>query len=172
MGAAEITGFETPEDLIGLAEDALLYGGASPSSVRLILAPAGQSPDRLINAFGRFREEVPAHPATDGALAMQRAFLAAAGVGHAWGEGFLLSRGPAEVLAPGQIRWTEVKSQAEARAILDLLGQRLSVTSVPSAQDFDAWPNAAAMGDVHRPPLTGGPVLAGLGRWLDSELGG
>ena len=109
FSVAVIDGNESESEREGLAEDVLLFEGEGSSSVALIWAPRDLSPDLYLEAFAHFRGVFPAHQDTPGVLQMQRAFLEAGDVPHAYGEGlvFLLSKGEAEVQKPGHTRWTE-----------------------------------------------------------------
>src|SRR5690606_27559879 len=99
-----------------------LHEGRSPRSVALVWVPRGHAPDALLDAFAAFRGVFPAHPSTPGALKMQQAFLKAAGLPHAFGEGleFLLSKGPPDVQRPGHVRWVDYDALDEVEGWLAL----------------------------------------------------
>lgn len=109
---AILDGGEDEEELLDVAEDALLHEGLGCRSTALLFVPATQGPDGVLDAFATFRGTFPAHPSTAGSLKMQQAFLEALDVPHAWADGmaFLMSRGEAEVQQPGHIRWVPYTS--------------------------------------------------------------
>ncbi|MEM8557661.1 MAG: hypothetical protein AAGG50_07545 [Bacteroidota bacterium] len=107
---AVIDGTEDFEERVALAEDVLLHEGLSPANVALLWAPVGLDPDPYFEAFSGFRQVMPAHPDTDGVLEMPRAFLKAADLPYAWGDGVLVSRGAPDVQQPGHLRWSEYET--------------------------------------------------------------
>ncbi|NBC18665.1 MAG: hypothetical protein GVY18_15280 [Bacteroidetes bacterium] len=158
---AVLDGQESEEDREGLAEDALLFEGLGPRSVRLVWAPRGLDPDPYFDAFAQFRGVFPAHADTPGALQMQKAFLAAADAPHAYGEGleFLISRGPPEVQSSGHIRWVAydalpevIEWMAGAADHLQNVVARAGVLDTVSGRVEGVLP-----GQMHRPAL-GQPV--------------
>ncbi|NNF56660.1 MAG: hypothetical protein HKN04_00320 [Rhodothermaceae bacterium] len=154
-------GGESAGERIGLAEDVLLYGGVGRHTVKLIWAPAEQSPDPLLDAFAGFRELMPAHPSMNGTLQMPRAFLAAADTPHAWGEGFLVSWGEPSVQQPGHLRWAPYEDLREVATWLVAHADTFSiVVASPRVGERLAWPGPVVEpGDAHRPPLVGAPGL-------------
>ena len=119
--AAVVDGRESAEERERLAEDALLHEGLGCRSVALVWAPETLSPDPYLESFAHMRAVFPVHRNTPGTLAMQQALLKALDASHAYGEGleFLVSRGPAEVQAPGHIRWVPYReSEALAQGLL------------------------------------------------------
>jgi hypothetical protein len=159
---AVLDGHETAEERIGLAEDVLLHAEAR-RRVRVVWAPAGHAPDALLDACSAFRELFPAPPALDGRLQMPRAFLKAAGTPHAWGDGFLVSRGAPEPQGAGHLRWSEYGDLAGVRAWLDTTRVGLLVAP-PRVRARLGWDGpAAAPGNAHRPRLEGADPLDLLG---------
>ena len=154
LTVAVLDGRETAEERIGLAEDALLYAEARRRPA-LVWAPAGLSPDPLLDAFGGFREVFPAPAALEGRLQMPRAFLKAAGTAHAWGDGFLVSKGPPEPQSAGHLRWSEYDDLAAVQAWLGAHPVGL-VVAAPRVTERLAWSGAwVAPGEAHRPRLDG-----------------
>lgn len=150
--AVVLEGKEDQEALSGLAEDLLLHEGLAPGTPRIVWAPAGVSPDALLNALVGFRELFPAHPDTDGTLALPTAFLVAAKQPHATGPGFLVSLGPPEAQAPGHIRWVEYYDVGEVeRWMHERSAVVVAASSALEARDFTV--PRVSPGDVHRPPL-------------------
>ncbi len=152
---AVIDGREDHAALSGLAEDLLLHEGLTPASPRIVWAPAGTSPDDLLNALAGFRELFPVHPDTDGALRLPTAFLEAAGQPHATGPGFLVSLGAPEVQGAAHIRWSAYDDLSEVELWVEAQGAALSF--IVAAPDVGARLEVSvpivAPGDAHRPPL-------------------
>ena len=155
---AVIEGHESAEELERLAEDALLHEGFGCRNVAVIWAPAGQSPDDILDAFARFRGVFPAHPATPGRLRMQQAFLEAMNRPHGYGEGleFLLSKGDPVAMIPGHIRLAEYESLSE---VVSWLKDHRSGLQLAAARQGlhdeleEAGVPLAALGEAQRPPL-------------------
>lgn len=153
-----VDGRESAEELERLAEDALLHEGFGCRNVAVIWAPAGQSPDDILDAFARFRGVFPAHPATPGRLKMQQAFLEATNRPHGYGDGleFLLSKGGPETMNPGHIRLSEYESLSE---VVSWLTDRRSDIQLVAAREglLEALEESgiplAALGEAQRPPL-------------------
>jgi len=122
-----LDGQESDEEHEDLAADMLLYEGMGRHRLALLWAPEGLSPDPYLEAMARFRGAVPAHPDTPGALQMQKAFLEAQDVSHAYAVGlqFLVSRAEPEVQPPGHIRWTEYSDLDDAIAWIEDHPQQL-----------------------------------------------
>ena len=122
-GIAILNGFESENDLDGLALDVLLHEGMGCRNVALILVPAGHEPDNCLKHFAEMRGVFPAHPSTSGKLSMQQAYLAATGQPHAYGDGleFLLSKGAPEIQAPGHVRWVEYRDLDEMESVVEAL---------------------------------------------------
>ncbi len=165
-GVAVLDGQETPDELEGLAVDALLFEGFGIRSVRLLWAPESLQPDRLLEALAHFRGVFPAHPATPGRLKMPWAWLKAAGIPHAYGEGleFLLSKGAPEVQTPGHLRWVPYRSLAEVPAWLRTHASEISTVVARSEllQQLPPLPGRTAPGQAHRPPFPD-PVGTAIG---------
>lgn len=148
---AVLDGKETLEERGGLAEDCLLYEGEGPASVRIMFAPRGLSPDPLLDVFQQFRETFPAHPATNGALALPRGFLSATKQPHAWGEGFLISKGEPSPQRPGHFRWAEYDTLEEVETWLhEHEAELFQVVTTSRVAGKLAVPHAVSPGEAHR----------------------
>ena len=156
-GAAVLDGRETPDELEGLAEDALLFEGFGVRSVRLLWAPESLRPDALLEALSHFRGVFPAHPATPGRLKMPQAWLKAAGIPHAYGEGleFLVSKGAPEVQTPGHLRWVPYRDPAQVAEWLQAHAAEVSVVVARPTllQQLPQLPGRTVPGHAHRPPF-------------------
>lgn len=165
-GVAVLDGQETPDELEGLAEDALLFEGVSSRNVRLLWAPESLQPDALLEALSLFRGVFPAHPATPGRLKMPQAWLKATGTPHAYGEGmeFLVSKGPPEVQAPGHLRWVSYRRLDEVANWLRAHASELSVVVARAAllQQLPPLPGRVVPGQAHRPSFPD-PANAAVG---------
>jgi hypothetical protein len=115
FSVAVLDGREREDELVGLAEDALMHEGMGCRNVSIIFAPRRLSVDGVLDTFAAHRAMFPAHAATSGPLRMQQAFLAALDVPHAYADDFqfLISRGEAEEQGPGHIRWVQYDSLDE-----------------------------------------------------------
>ncbi len=160
FGVAVMDGKEDRAALSGLAEDVLLHDGAAPRSARLLWAPADLSPDPLLDALAAAREMLPAHPATDGRLAMPAAFLKAAKQSHAVGPGFLVSRGDPAVQDGAHLRWAEYDALsevagwlAEHEAEVGFVTTRPALAEALRAARLPAGIPVIEPGDAHRPSL-------------------
>ncbi len=156
-GVAVLDGREAPDELEGLAEDALLFEGFGSRSVRLIWAPEALPPDALLEALSLFRGVFPAHTATPGRLKMPQAWLKAAGIPHAYGEGleFLVSKGAPEVQTPGHLRWVPYRDLAEVVEWLQTHAAEVSVVVARPEllRQLPQLPGRTAPGQAHRPPF-------------------
>lgn len=177
-GVAVLSGEESRADLSGLAEDMLLHEGGTPYSVRVVLAPAGHSPDALLSALAGFREVFPPHPETDGSLAMQVAFLEAMGRSLAVGPGFLLSRGDFEVQHGAHLRWVEYDDIGNVvAAVSELMPAELFVATAPATarllDDAGLTPGTPILGfgDAHRPEVGQPPLTPDVPAFLGSLAG-
>ncbi len=173
---AVIDGRESADELEQLAEDVLLHEGFGCRNVAVLWAPKGQSPDDLLSSFANFRGVFPAHEATPGRIKMQRAFLEALDVPHAYGDGleFLMSKGDPEPQKPGHLRWSEYSSLAEVEKWLGEHRDEVQiVVARPGLQErLDLVIPLVAPGDAQRPPLDWWPdgtnvmtFLSGLDRF-------
>ncbi|MDQ7039813.1 MAG: hypothetical protein Q9M35_02640 [Rhodothermus sp.] len=164
-GVAVLDGHETPDELEGLAEDALLFEGFGCRSVRLIWAPEHLPPDALLETLSLFRSVFPAHPATPGRLKMPRAWLKATSMPHAYGEGleFLISKGAPEPQTPGHLRWVSYQQLETVKAWLSDCADELSVVVARPVllEQLPALPGRTEPGRAHRPafPDTLGTTL-------------
>ena len=158
--AAVLDGRESDEERDGLAEDVLLFGGAS-GGVRLLYAPRNENPDAVLDAFARFRAVFPVHPDVPGALEMQRAFLAAGDQPHAYGEGleFLMSKGAPVLQPPGHVRWAEYETLEAAGAWTEEHAAALSfvVARARVARQLPGAVPVRSFGTAHRLGLGEGP---------------
>lgn len=113
---AILSGSESEQDLVDLAEDALLHEGQGCLNVSIVFAPVAMPIDPVLDAFAHFRGMFAAHDRTVGPLKMQQALLKAVDVPHAWAEGheFLISRGEADPQGACHIRWVPYGQRAEA----------------------------------------------------------
>jgi len=172
-GVAVLDGREDAAALSGLAEDLLLHEAAPPGAVRLVWAPDGLDPDALLDQLSGFREVFPAHPSTDGALAMRAAFLAAARQPHASGPGFLVSKGAPEEQDGTHVRWVGYADVSEPAAwVAEHRDRAGAVTARPAVADalraagLPADVPVLAPGDAHRPEPGRFPLDAPLAAFL------
>ncbi len=150
MGVAVLDGRENEEAREHLAEDVLLFGGASERCVRIVWAPRGLSPDGYFATFAAFRGHFPAPPGTAARVRMMTAFAAKANLPHAFldDHSLLITRGEATLQAPGHLRWVEYDALAEVEATCPP-GARLY-----ARQGFKGLAAPHLLGTAHRP----GPV--------------
>lgn len=156
FAVAVIDGKESLEGRGGLAEDALLHEGFGCRNVAIIWAPAGLSPDPYLDPMAQLREVFPAHANTNPSLRMPRAFLKATNTSHAFGEGFLLSKGEPEPQQPGHIRWAEYETLDAVNAWLVSNEDRLQLIAArPAVQALLAGAEVehVELGDAQRPRL-------------------
>ncbi len=157
FAVAVLSGGERAEEQDGLAEDVLLYEGRGNRSIRLVWAPRGIDADPYFQAFAEFRSMVPIHPKTAGRLRMQRAFLAAHDVPHAYAEGseFLVSRSTPEPQPPGHLRWVEYDAFDEVESWLHENASRLEAIVCQPRMPLKIPAKTAklAFGEVHRAKL-------------------
>lgn len=115
---AILSGSESEQDLVDLAEDVLLHEGQGCRNVSIVFAPESMAIDPVLDAFAHFRGMFAAHDRTIGPLKMQQALLKAVDVPHAWAEGheFLISRGDAEPQGPCHVRWVPYANRSEAES--------------------------------------------------------
>ncbi len=157
FGIAILNGFESENDLDGLALDVLLHEGMGCRNVALIMVPAGLEPDNCLKHFAEMRGVFPAHPSTSGKLSMQQAYLAATGQPHAYGDGleFLLSKGAPEIQAPGHVRWVEYRDQDEMISVIEAL--RGEIQCIVAREEIreqlpSSW-NVGSFGSTQMPTL-------------------
>lgn len=156
-GIAILNGFESENDLDGLALDVLLHEGMGCRNVALIMVPAGLDPDNCLEHFAEMRGFFPAHPSTSGRLSIQQAYLAATGQPHAYGDGleFLLSKGAPEIQPPGHVRWVEYRDQDELVSIIEALRDEIQCIVAQeelSEQLPSSW-NVGSFGSTQMPAL-------------------
>ena len=156
-GIAILNGFESENELDGLALDVLLHEGMGCRNVALIMVPAGLEPDNCLKHFAEMRGVFPAHPTTSGRLSMQQAYLAATSQPHAYGDGleFLLSKGTPEVQAPGHVRWVEYRNPDEMVSVIEAL--RDEIQCIVAQENLreqlpDSW-NVGSFGSTQMPAL-------------------
>lgn len=156
-GVAVLDGHETQTDRDNLAEDAFLHEGLGCRSIAMIWAPKELNPDPYLESFAAFRGVFPAHAETPGALSMQKAFLDALSLPHAYGEGleFLLSKGAPEPQGPCHVRWVEYDSLGEVEAFLAAHTHALQLVAARPAlrETLPAVLPLVALGEAQRPPL-------------------
>lgn len=156
-GVAVLDGHESQTDCDNLAEDALLHEGLGCRSIAMIWAPKELNPDSYLDSFAAFRGVFPAHAETPGALSMQKAFLDALSLPHAYGEGleFLLSKGVPEPQGPCHVRWVEYDSLDQVVAFLSAHAHALQLVATRSAllETLPAELPLVALGEAQRPPL-------------------
>ncbi len=118
--AALLDGRETADDYEALAQDVLALGGKGERSVRLILAPSDVTPDAFLAACAELRALLPAERASTARLRMAAAFVKKSGVPCAYLDDYslLVTRGDADVLPPGQVRWVVLGQTQDAAAVL------------------------------------------------------
>ena len=158
FSVAVLHGRESEDDLVGLAEDALLHEALGCRNVSIIFAPASMPIDPVLDALAAFRGLFEAHDSTKGTLNMQQAFLGALKVPHAFADDhqFLLSRGEAETQQPGHLRWVPIGHQREAEAWIAEHSQ--SIQSVFSnVQVSSSGLPVGPLGTAQRPPLDWSP---------------
>lgn len=157
FSVAIVDGRESPLELEGLAEDALLHEGFGCRNVAIIWAPSELEPDAALAAFARFRGVFPAHAKTPGRLKMQQAFLDAVGAPHAYGDGleFLMSKGAPEPQQPGHVRWTEYGSREEVEEWIARNRKSIQVVVMREEvrRQFDMELPVCVPGDTQRPAL-------------------
>jgi hypothetical protein len=154
---AVIDGKEREAEREKLAEDALLHEGYGCRNVALIWAPEGLRPDAYLESFALFRGVFPAHKDSAGALQLQKAFLEALDLPHAYGDGlaFLVSKGPPEVQRPGHVRWVEYQDLDEAgRWLREHAGEIQLITARPEVgRRLPEGLPVDALGRAQRPAL-------------------
>ncbi len=157
VAVAVLDGKEQADEREGLAEDALLHEGLGPGHAALVWAPSGLAPDLYLEAFAAFRGVFPPHPNTPGALQMQRAFVKAAGLPHAYGEGleFLISRGPPAFQMPGHVRWSDYEDLGQVTAWLQEHADAVSMVLCRSGlrDGLETGLPVRPFGEAHRQPL-------------------
>lgn len=109
FSVAVLDGKESEAERESLAEDVLLHEGMGCRNVAIVFAPEKCQPDPYLESFAAFRGTFPAPEPTRARLRMQRAFLKAVDVPHAFADDFqfLVSRGEPEVQAPCHLRWVD-----------------------------------------------------------------
>jgi hypothetical protein len=156
-GIAILNGFESENDLDGLALDVLLHEGMGCRNVAMIMVPAGLEPDNCLKHFAEMRGVFPAHPSTSGKLSMQQAYLAATGQPHAYGDGleFLLSKGAPVVQAPGHVRWVEYGDQDEIVSVIEALRDEIQciVAQEELREQLPSSWNVGPFGSTQMPAL-------------------
>lgn len=168
FAVAVIDGRETEDERVGLAEDILLHEGLGCRNVALVFAPEGLDADPYFEALSVFRGTFPAHPRTSGSLKMQQAFLDAVGAPHAYGDGlvYLVSRGDAEVQAPGHLRWVPVANVSETEAWIDANAGRIQLVSARDGLRLSAEVPRVTPGEAQRPTLDWQPDQRSTVDWL------
>jgi hypothetical protein len=150
---AVIDGREDAEARSGLAEDLLLHEGVAPRTPSLLWAPADLEPDPMLDTLAGFRELYPAHPDTDGTLAMPAAFLASAKQAHATGPGFLVSKGHPEAQSAGHLRWVAYDDLDVVSNWMHAHDVAFIVAASSVAERLQPAVPVVPPGDAHRPAL-------------------
>lgn len=155
FSVAVLNGQESQDDLVDLAEDALLHEGLGCRNVSIVFAPDGMRIDPVLDAMAAFRGMFEAPDRTVGQLKMQQALLQAVGQPHAWAEGhqFLISRGEAESQGPAHIRWVPYTNRSEAESWIR--GHSHEIQGVFSTMNLSSLPvTVEPLGHAQRPSLT------------------
>jgi len=155
---AVLSGSESEQDLVDLAEDVLLHEGQGCRNVGLVFAPSSMGIDPVLDAFAHFRGMFVAHERTIGPLKMQQALLKAVDVPHAWAEGheFLISRGAAEPQGACHLRWVPYHDRADAEEWIRAKASSIQGVFTNVAVDLPtAW--VSPLGNAQRPPLDWAP---------------
>lgn len=155
---AILSGSESEQDLVDLAEDVLLHEGQGCRNVSIVFAPESMDIDPVLDAFAHFRGMFAAHDRTVGPLKMQQALLKAVDVPHAWAEGheFLISRGDAEPQGACHVRWVPYAVRTEAEDWIR--AHEAQIQAVFSAVSPDLPAGLIEMlGTAQRPALTWEP---------------
>ena len=155
FSVAVLNGQESQDDLVDLAEDALLHEGLGCRNVSIVFAPESMRIDPVLDAMAAFRGMFEAHERTVGQLKMQQALLQAVGQPHAWADGhqFLISRGEAEAQGPAHIRWVPYGRREEAESWILAHAQELQ--GVFSTMNLASLPvTVEPLGNAQRPGLT------------------
>ena len=162
FGVSVLTGSESSDDLLDLAEDCLLHEGRGCRNVAVVWVPAGTAPDRFLESAATFRGVFPGHPKTAAGLRIPKAMLEARGIPCAYADdlSFLVSRGPAEVLEPCHLRWCEYSDIGDPVEWIARQGQHVQVVTtsrrkVGAASPFGA--QVARLGSAQRPPISWKP---------------
>ena len=152
---AVLSGQESNEDLVDLAEDVLLHEGQGCRSVSLVFAPEGMDIDPVLDAFAHFRGLFSAHERTTGPLKMQQALLKAVDVPHAWADGheFLISRGEPQPQSACHLRWVPYAQRQEAESWVRNHDQDIQAVFTRVALDIDSR-MIEPLGSAQRPVLT------------------
>lgn len=151
FSVAVLDGKESEEERESLAEDVLLHEGLGCRNVALVFAPKECPPDPYLASFAAFRGTFPAPEATRARLRMQRAFLKAVDVPHAFAEDyqFLVSRGDAQVQAPCHLRWVD---SVDPRHWIDASEKHIQGVFCPERLRR-TFPEAELLGQAQRPGL-------------------
>ncbi len=146
--AALLDGRENADALERLAEDVLLYDGATPRCVRILWAPRGLPPDACLAAFAQYRARFPAPEGLRARVRMMTAFAQKGGLPAAFldDHSLLVTRGAPDVQRPGHVRWAEYSSLDDVRAWAAGQGASLFVR-----KGLDAGAAAHPLGTAHRP---------------------
>jgi len=152
---AVLSGHESEDDLVDLAEDALLHEGQGCRSVSLVFAPESMDIDPVLDAFAHFRGMFEAHDRTVGPLKMQQALLKAIDTPHAWADGhqFLISRGAPETQGACHVRWVPYAHRREAEEWIVAHTEEIQAIFSAVALHIDSLA-PQPLGTAQRPSLT------------------
>lgn len=146
LHVAVLDGKENAEACEALAEDVLLYNGASARCVKVVVAPPGVAPDRYLAAFAEFRARVPAPAALSAQVRIMEAFARKADTPRAAldDDSLLVTRGAPEPQRPGHLRWVHAAT-GEAHALFDRPVRVFARRGHPLALPVEP------LGEAHRP---------------------
>lgn len=159
FGVAVLSGNESADQWLDLAEDCLLHEGRGCRNVAVVFAPASLSPDAFLEAAATWRGVFPAHPRTQGALAIPKAMLEALQQPCAYADdlSFLVSAGDPEVKEPCHIRWSAYNDLAEASTWIDAQHQAVQIVASEIHPDRLGLASGSQLvspiGTAQRPPV-------------------
>ncbi len=148
LPVAVLDGKENADTREDLAEDLLLYEGASARCVRVVFAPQRLSPDAYLAACAEFRGRFPASHALRASVRMMAAFARKARLPLAEldDDSLLVTRGAPEAQRPGHVRWVEYADIREVEGFCASLPAR-----VYARRGFSPFPGIRRTGQAHRP---------------------
>ncbi len=158
FGAAILTGSESRDELLDLAEDCLLHEGRGCRNVAVVWAPERMAPDLFFDSAATFRGVFPAHERTPAALRMPKAMLEALEVPCAYAEdlSFLVSRAGPEAREPCHVRWVTYTKVEEAIGWCRGIATSLRFVATNSSTHRDAlapFLSTGNLGTAQRPEL-------------------
>ena len=159
FGVAVLTGNESADQWLDLAEDCLLHEGRGCRNVAVVFAPEGLSPDAFLDAAATWRGVFPAHARTPGALAIPKAMLEALQQPCAYADdlSFLVSAGDPEVKEPCHVRWAAYANLAEVAEWIDAQKEAVQIVATELAPDRIGLTSGARLvapiGSTQHPPV-------------------